>query len=409
MISKKRAVIIAVLLVLVTSASTFVFSNMIQISLKDKVIITQSEYNDLASVYRKYSKNILLEDIVKEYYLRDVDEDVLLEGQLKGLFSAIEDPYSVYMTKDEFKSFMEHTKGVFGGIGVYVAPGDDNLITVVSPIEDTPGERAGIKPGDKIIKVDGREFTADKMDEAVKHMKGEPGTEVLLTIMRKDLEGNSQIFDKNIKREEIRIKSVKSNMLKDNIGYIRIISFDDFTYNDFMAHLKELQNKGMKGLVLDLRNNPGGLLDISAKIADELMGEGTIVYTETKKKEREYLKSDKNKLGIPLTVLVNEGSASASEILSGALQDTKEGTIIGTTTFGKGVVQRIKELSDGSGFKITVSEYFTPNGRNIQGIGIEPDIIVEIPKDVEQIGVENIEEDTQLQKAIEVVKEKINK
>lgn len=409
MISKKRAVIIAVLLVLVTSASTFVFSNMIQISLKDKVIITQSEYNDLASVYRKYSKNILLEDIVKEYYLRDVDEDVLLEGQLKGLFSAIEDPYSVYMTKDEFKSFMEHTKGVFGGIGVYVAPGDDNLITVISPIEDTPGERAGIKPGDKIIKVDGREFTADKMDEAVKHMKGEPGTEVLLTIMRKDLEGNSQIFDKNIKREEIRIKSVKSNMLKDNIGYIRIISFDDFTYNDFMAHLKELQNKGMKGLVLDLRNNPGGLLDISAKIADELMGEGTIVYTETKKKEREYLKSDKNKLGIPLTVLVNEGSASASEILSGALQDTKEGTIIGTTTFGKGVVQRIKELSDGSGFKITVSEYFTPNGRNIQGIGIEPDIIVEIPKDVEQIGVENIEEDTQLQKAIEVVKEKINK
>ncbi|SDZ20973.1 carboxyl-terminal processing protease [Proteiniborus ethanoligenes] len=409
MISKKRAVIIAVLLVLVTSASTFVFSNMIQISLKDKVIITQSEYNDLASVYRKYSKNILLEDIVKEYYLRDVDEDVLLEGQLKGLFSAIEDPYSVYMTKDEFKSFMEHTKGVFGGIGVYVAPGDDNLITVVSPIEDTPGERAGIKPGDKIIKVDGREFTADKMDEAVKHMKGEPGTEVLLTIMRKDLEGNSQIFDKNIKREEIRIKSVKSNMLKDNIGYIRIISFDDFTYNDFMAHLKELQNKGMKGLVLDLRNNPGGLLDISAKIADELMGEGTIVYTETKKKEREYLKSDKNKLGIPLTVLVNEGSASASEILSGALQDTKEGTIIGTTTFGKGVVQRIKELSDGSGFKITVSEYFTPNGRNIQGIGIEPDIIVEIPKDVEQIGVENLEEDTQLQKAIEVVKEKINK
>lgn len=406
MISKRKATIGAILIILITSISTFVVSNMIQIPLNEKVVITKNEYDDLTNVYRKYSKNMLLEDIVKEYYLRDVDEDALLEGQLKGLFSSIEDPYSVYMTKDEFTSFMEHTKGVFGGIGVYVAPGDDNLITVVSPIEDTPGERAGIKPGDKIIKVGGKEFTADKMEEAVKLMKGEPGTDVTITI-RRDVEGNFQIFDKTIKREEIRIKSVKSSMLKDNIGYIRIISFDDLTYDDFVANLKALQSKGMKGLVLDLRNNPGGLLDISAKIADELMGEGTIVYTETKKKEREYLKSNKKKLGLPLAIIVNEGSASASEVLSGAIQDTDEGTIVGTTTFGKGVVQRIKELSDGSGFKITVSEYFTPKGRNIQGIGIKPDVIVEIPKDVEQIGVENLKQDTQLQKAIEVVKEKI--
>ncbi len=406
MISKKKAAIGAILIVLITSISTFVVSNMIQISVKEKIVITKNEYNDLTRAYRKYSKNMLLEDIVKEYYLRDVDDETLLEGQLRGLFASMGDPYSVYMPKDEFKSFMEHTMGVFGGIGIYVGAGEDNLITVVSPIEDTPGERAGIKPGDKIIKVEGKEFTADKMDEAVKLMKGEPGTDVTITI-RRDIEGKPEILEKTITREEIRVKSIKASMMDNDIGYIRVTSFDEQTYKDFVANLKALQSKNIKGLVIDLRNNPGGLLDISAKIADELMGEGTIVYTETKQKEREYLKSDKKMLGLPLVVLVNEGSASASEVLSGAVQDTKVGTIVGTKTFGKGIVQRIKELSDGSGFKITVSEYFTPNGRNIQGIGITPDVIVEIPDDVEIIGVENLEQDTQLLKAIEIIKDKI--
>lgn len=406
MISKKKAAIIAIILVVATSISTFVVSNMIQIPIKDKVIITKSEYDNLLKVSRKYSKNMLLEDIIKDYYLGDVDDETLMEGQLKGLFASLGDPYSVYMSKDEFTDFMEATMGVFGGIGIYVAAGEDNLITVVSPIEDTPGERAGIKPGDKIIKVNGKEFTADKMDEAVKLMKGEPGTEVTITI-RRDVNGKTEIFDKTIIREEIRVKSVKSTMMEDSIGYIRITSFDELTYEDFASSLKDLQKQGMKGLVIDLRNNPGGLLDVSAKIADELMGEGTIVYTETKQKEREYLKSDKKMLGLPLVILVNEGSASASEVLSGAIQDTKVGTIVGTTTFGKGIVQRIKELSDGSGFKITVSEYFTPNGRNIHGTGITPDVVVEIPEGVEVIGVENLEEDTQLQKAIEIIKEKM--
>jgi len=406
MISKKKAVIVAIILVIITSISTFVVSNMIQIPIKDKVIITKNEYDNLLKISKRYSKNMLLEDIIKDYYLGDVDDETLLEGQLKGLFASLGDPYSVYMSKDEFSDFMEATMGVFGGIGIYVAAGEDNLITVVSPIEDTPGERAGIKPGDKIIKVDGKEFTADKMDEAVKLMKGEPGTEVVITI-RREVNGKTEIFDKTIVREEIRVKSVKAAMMEDGIGYIRITSFDELTYEDFASNLKDLQKKGMKGLVIDLRNNPGGLLDVSAKIADELMGEGTIVYTETKQKEREYLKSDKKMLGLPLVILVNEGSASASEVLSGAIQDTKVGTIVGTTTFGKGIVQRIKELSDGSGFKITVSEYFTPNGRNIQGIGITPDVVVEIPEGVEVIGVENLKEDTQLQKAIEIIKDKI--
>ncbi|MGF7060281.1 S41 family peptidase [Brassicibacter mesophilus] len=407
MISKKKAVVGAIVITLITSLLTFAVSNTIQIHYKHKVVLPKSEFEEYARAYQKYSKVMALENFVKQNYLNDVKDETLYEGELKGLFESLEDPYSVYMTKDEFSDFMEHTKGTYDGIGVIVTPGEDNLITVVSPIEDTPGEKAGIKTGDKIVKVNGKEFTADKMDDAIKTMKGKAGTDVLLTIMRKDNQGNSEFLDKKITRQEIRLVSVKSQMLEDKIGYIRIVSFDDLTDKDFKTHLKALQKDGMKGLIIDLRNNPGGLLDVCANVADELMGEGTIVYTETKNKEREYLTSDKKKLGLPLTILVNEGSASASEILSGAIQDTKTGVLIGTKTFGKGIVQRIKELPDGSGFKLTVSEYFTPNGKNIHGKGIEPDIIVEIPEGVEQIGVENIKQDTQLQKALEIIKSKI--
>jgi len=407
MISKRKAAIGAAIIMLITSILTFTISNVIQIPLEQKIIVPRKEYNELVETYKRYSKTMVLEDFIQENYLNDVTDQDILDGEIKGMFQALEDPYSIYMTKDEFESFMEHTKGIYGGIGIIVTPGEDNLITVVSPIEDTPGEKAGIKTGDKIIKVEGKEFTADKMDEAIKIMKGEPGTDVLLTLMRKDKEGKTELLDVKITREEIRLKSVKSQMLSDKIGYIRIISFDDLTYKDFKDQLSNLQKKEMKGLIIDLRNNPGGLLDISAKIADEFMEEGTIVYTETKSKEREYIKADKSKLDIPLVILVNEGSASASEILSGAIKDTKNGVLIGTKTFGKGIVQRIKQLPDGSGFKLTVSEYFTPSGKNIHGIGITPDIVIELPEDIEEIGADNIKEDTQLQKGIEVIKSKI--
>ncbi|WP_054871322.1 S41 family peptidase [Caloranaerobacter sp. TR13] len=409
MITRRKALYGAVIIAILSSLLTFTISNMIQITIKDKVVITKDYYEDLVTTYEKYSKAIALENFIEKNYLKDVDEQDLLEGQLKGMFEALGDPYSVYMTKEEFADFMEHTKGTYQGIGVIVTPGKDNLITVVSPIEDTPGERAGIKTGDKIIKVNGKEFTADKMDDAVKLMKGKPGTSVKITILRTDKDGNKKFIDLNIVREEIRLKTVKSRMLKNKIGYIRIVSFDELTYDDFKKHLDNLKDKGMKGLIIDLRNNPGGLLSECAQIADELMGEGVIVYTETKNKEREYLKSDSKKLGLPLVLLVNGGSASASEILAGAIKDTKTGILVGTKTFGKGIVQRIKPLSDGSGFKLTVSEYFTPSGTNIHGIGITPDVIIELPENVQKIGVDNIKEDVQLQKAIEIIKSKLKK
>lgn len=404
---KSTKVIIIVLLLIVTNLITFGLTNILAIQFDKRVSIPKREYDELVEAYDNFSKVMIVESLIKSNYLRDVDETKLLEGQLKGMVEPLEDPYSQYLTADEYASFTQQTSGVYGGIGVIVTPGEDNLITVVSPIEDTPGERAGIKTGDKIVKVEGVEYTATNMDEAVRIMKGKPNTKVNLTIMRIDKEGKQQFIDLEIVREEIRLVTVKSNIIDDNIGYIRLTSFDELTYDDFVRDLRKLEKQNVKGLIIDLRTNPGGLLNVCADIADELLGEGVIVYTETKDGTREYLKSNKGHTDLPLVVLVNEGSASASEILAGAIRDHNRGELIGTTTFGKGVVQRIKPLNDGSGLKLTISEYFTPNGTNIHGIGITPDIVVELPEGVEEIGVDNIAQDTQLKKALEVIKEKI--
>lgn len=405
--SKKKVLILLLAVVIVTNIFTFGITNLMSVTFNNKAYVSLPEYNKLKSVYDEYSKVISVKNYVEENYLRDIDEDKMMEGQLKGVLNSLDDPYSTYMTEDEFASLMEETSGSFGGIGVVVTPGDDNLITVVSPIEDTPGERAGIKSGDKIIKVDGEEFLAENMDEAVKVMKGEPDTEVVLTIMRPEKDQESQTFDLDITREIIRLETVKSSIVDDNIGYIKITSFDDLTYRDFKAELDGLGEKNIKGLVIDLRNNPGGLLSRTVQIADELLGKGDIVYTQTKDGTRFYEKSDKDMVDYPLAVIINGGSASASEILSGAIKDNERGTLVGTTTFGKGVVQRLHDLPDGSGIKLTISEYFTPNGINIHGIGIDPDIEVELDEEVEIIGVDNIENDNQLQKAVEEVKSKI--
>lgn len=405
--TKKKVIGLLIIVVLITNTITFGLTNLMSIKFKNKAYIPRMEYDRLKSVYNQFSKVIALEKYINENYLRDVDREKLLEGQLKGLVQSLGDPYSTYMTEDEFNSLMEQTSGVFAGVGIVVTPGEDNLITVVSPIEGTPGERAGIKSGDKIISVNGKEFVGENMDEAVKVMKGEPHTQVVLTIMRKNKNGTNEVFDLEITREIIRLITVKSNIIDDDIGYINITSFDNLTYKDFKTELDKLGRRGIKGLIIDLRNNPGGLLDVTAQIADELLGEGDIVYTETKKGEREYLRSKKSMVTYPIVLLVNEGSASASEILAGAIKDHNRGTLVGTTTFGKGVVQRIKDLGDGTGLKLTISEYFTPKGINIHGIGIEPDIVVELPEDVMEIGVENLSQDTQLKRAIDEIKLKI--
>src|SRR5690554_4560230 len=241
--SKKRIITLMVVLILLTNIITFGATNLLTIKYKDKVIVPTREYEQLTSSYKKYSKLIGLENHIKDNFLKDVDEEKLIEGQLKGLFQALEDPYSVYMTEDEFKSFAEQTQGIYGGIGVIVTPGEDNLITVVSPIEGTPGERAGLKTGDKIIKVNGEEFSADNMDKAVKLMKGEPKTTVSITVLRKDKDGKNDYIDIDIVREEIRLVTVKSDVIQEDIGYIKITSFDELTYEDFKKDLNTLMNK----------------------------------------------------------------------------------------------------------------------------------------------------------------------
>lgn len=363
MISKKKAIIGSIVLVVVTAMLT----STLQIAIGNKVVIPK----DLYESYKKYNKLIGLEQIVEGDFYKEVSEDDLVQGSIKGMFSGLGDIYSQYYTKEEFESLKEQTSGSFVGIGVYISPtSDDDYITIIAPIEGSPAEKGGIKSGDKIIKVDDQNVYANDSDKAISMIKGKAGTEVKLTLKRGEEE-----LDLKIKREEIISKSVDSKVLEDGIGYMKITSFNENTYKEFTEALNNLKKENMKGLVLDLRNNPGGLLDICSEIADDLIGEGTIVYTKDNKGDKEYIKSDSNKLGLPIAVLVNEGSASASEILTAAIVDNDEGIAIGTTTFGKGLVQSVRELKDGTGYKLTTAQYFTPNDNYIHGKGIEPKII----------------------------------
>lgn len=397
-----------IILILVTNMLTLGISSMLVTKSDNRVIIPVSDYEELKTVYEKYSKVEYIENIINRDYYKKPNNEELLEGELKGMVNALGDPYSAYLTKDEYEEITEDTSGEFGGIGVIIVPGEDNLITVVSPIEGTPGEKAGIKSEDKIIKINGDEFLAEEINAAVREMKGRPGTEVDVTILRKDASGKNEYKDLKIKREIIKVESVESSVIDKDIGYIKIKSFDEPTHDDFKKALNDLEkNKKVKGLIIDLRSNPGGLLDSTAAIADDLLDAGDVVYTQDRHGKKEYLKSKDGKSDLPLVVLVNGGSASASEILAGAIKDRGRGKLVGEQTFGKGLVQSIMPLPDGTGLKLTIMEYFTPNGVNIHGIGLKPDYEVKLPEDIQGIGVEFMEKDTQLQKAIEVLNTEI--
>ena len=384
MISRKKAIIYGVILV----AITFMLTSTFNIVLGGKVVISKDTYE----AYKKYNKMIALEELVKEDFYKKTSDEELVNSAIKGMFSGLDDPYSQYYTKAEFEKLKEQTSGSFVGIGVYISPAsDDDNITIIAPIDGSPAQKSGIKAGDKILKVDGKVVSSKNSDEAITLIKGKKGTEVDLTIKR-----GEQILDIKVKREEIVSKTVEDKLLDDNIGYIKITSFSEHTNKEFETALNTLKEDNIKGLVIDLRDNPGGLLNVCKDIADSLIGEGTIVYTKDNKGNTEYLKSDSKKLGLPIAVLTNEGSASASEILTGAIIDNKAGISVGTTTFGKGLVQSVRELKDGTGFKLTTAQYFTPNGDYINGKGIKPTI-------------EEKDEAKQLDTAVEWIKEQINK
>ncbi|MGE5677679.1 MAG: S41 family peptidase [Pseudomonadota bacterium] len=399
MISKKTAFFWALVLIIVTSFSTFVAANTIAISLGDKVVIAKEDYQTV----RDMDKLLSLKEYIKSNYVDGAEDSKLVEGAIKGMFESLQDPYSVYMTKDEFKNFNESTKGSYGGIGVIVTRSEDGYVTVVAPIEDTPGERVGLKTNDRIVKVDGKDIVGIDLEAAVSMLKGKKGTEVNLTVMR---DGEKAALEFKIVREEIVIKTVKSDVMENNIGYIRISMFDEDTGSEFKKALDGLKEKKIKGLVLDLRQNPGGFIDQCVQVADELLDEGLIVYTEDKEKKREDYKSKNGKLEVPFVVLIDEGSASASEIVSGAIKDRKAGLLIGTKSFGKGLVQSIEQLRDGSGMKLTTQKYYTPNGISINKKGIQPDIEVK-PLEVRADQKPEDVEDVQLDRAISELEKEI--
>lgn len=352
-----------------------------------------------------FGKVVLLEKYLKENYLynKDIKEENLEAGILKGLVAGLEDPYSQYLTKDEMKKLSEQTTGKFQGVGVIISPAEDGSVTVVSPIKGSPADRAGVESGDKILKINGKDFSAEKIDQASKEMRGEAGTSVKILLLKKKTLKTEEV---EIKREEIKIDSVLKNKIGD-YGYIGITMFDEETGKDFKKVLQELTDDGVKGIVLDMRGNPGGVVDAAYEIGDAILPKTSFVTLKNNKGEviEEY-KTDGKYNDIKMVVLVNEGSASASEILAGAISDLDRAKIVGKKTYGKGVVQNVIALPEGDGLKLTTSEYFTPSGDSINKLGVEPDVEVDLTENIKGIGIDYQETDTQLQKALEILKEK---
>lgn len=321
----------------------------------------------------------------------------MTEGIYKGYIDGLEDPYSVYYDEEETREMNETTSGEYQGVGFVVSQDKDTeIITVLQVYEDSPAQEAGIKDGDILYKVDGEELSGLDLTEVVRKIKGEEGTEVELTVLRGD---NAEEVTVTAVRRTIEAQTVSHEMKENGVGYIRISEFDSVTYEQYKTALEDLEANGMQSLIVDLRSNPGGNLVTVCDILDLMLPEGTIVYTEDKNGEKnEFTSDEENQFTKPLVVMMNGYSASASEIFAGAVQDYGTGQIVGTQSYGKGVVQQIFDLKDGTSLKLTIAEYFTPNGRNINGEGITPDVEVEYEYDEA-----NPEADNQLDKAIEVV------
>ena len=387
-------VLVAFITFLVTSIGMYqYFTNN-----KASMLITSSSNSDIETTLNKYK------NIIEKYYLGEVDEEKLKEGAIKGYIEGLDDPYTEYISKEDMASFLEDTMGNFVGIGIYMVENtESNKIQVLSPIKNSPAEKAGILPGDLILTVDGVSYNGDEMSVASNKIKGEEGTTVKIEILRGT---ETKTFE--IKRENIKINPVEGKVLSNNIGYIEFSSFDENTAEDFKTKYEELEKQGITSLIIDLRNNGGGIVDEALKIADYIADKGsTLLYEVDKNNNEEILKSENNPIiNMPIVILTNENTASASEILAGALKDLNKATIVGKNTYGKGVIQQILTLTNGSGLKLTIEEYFTPNRNKINKVGIEPNVTVELPEGVQNPLLLTREDDTQLDKAIEILKNK---
>ena len=399
---KKYNVYRTIMIIVLTAFITFMITTLIGYNYVTKgegaelLIRETSSEQDLATQLEKYRS------IIDQYYLGEVNEDDLKEGAIKGFIEGLGDPYTEYISKEEMEEYMQDTLGNYVGIGIYmVLDEEEGKIKVLSPMKGSPAEQAGIQPGDIIETVDGETYTKEEMSEVSDKIKGKEGTTVKIGIKRGD-----ENLEFEIKRENIKVNPVEGKVIENNIGYIQFSSFDETTAEDFKAKYEELQKQGITSLVIDLRNNGGGLVDQAIDIADLFVEKDTpLLYEVDKDGNEEVTKAEKDvTITMPTIILTNENTASASEILAGALKDLGKAKIVGTKTYGKGVIQEILTLKDGSGIKITTEEYQTPNHNKINKVGIEPDEMVELPETVTNILNVPEDQDTQLQKAIELLK-----
>ena len=349
-----------------------------------------------------------IEGLMNDYFLDELDEEQIETWLYKGAVAGLGDPYAAYYTVEEYQSLLDSTNGSYCGIGVEISQNiNTGIVTVARVFEDGPAMEAGLRPGDILYKVGDMEVTGMDLTMVVSQIKGEENTKVLISVAR---EGEEDYLEFQVERRTIEIQTVGSAMLEDQIGYISITSFDDVTTDQFMKALDELETQGIKGLIVDLRGNGGGLVSSVCAILDRLLPEGLIVYTEDKYGNREEETSDaEHYFDKPLAVLVNGNSASASEIFAGAIKDYGIGTLVGTKTYGKGIVQKIYPLHDGTAVKLTVSKYYTPKGNNIHEIGIEPDVEIDLEEALKKEVVVPLGEDNQVQKALEVLRPEIEK
>ncbi len=397
--SKRYKIYKIIMTVVLTAFITFMVTSISLYSyfVKNPVSVSaQSTNKDIASKLTKYR------EIIDKYYLGDVDDTALEEGAIKGYIEGLGDPYTEYISKEEMDTYLDDTMGNFVGIGIYMIKNTQyDKIQVLSTIKGSPAEKAGIQAGDLIISADGVEYSADDMTTASNKIKGEEGTKVTIEVLR-----GAEKLKFELTREKVKVNQVEGKVLSNNIGYIKFTSFDETTAEDFKNQYQELAKKGIQSLIIDLRNNGGGIVDQALEIADYMTPKDSVLLYEVDKKGKETVKKAKEDpiVNMPIIILTNENTASASEILAGALKDLGKAKIVGTTTYGKGVIQQILKLNDGSGLKITIEEYQTPNRNKINKVGIEPDEKVELPSTVNSLLTIKESDDTQLQKAIEMLK-----
>lgn len=396
---KRKNIYKVVMLVVLVAVITFITTTLFMY----KYIGGNVKYVQVSSENSKISSALTsIRKIIDKKFLGEIDEEKILNETIKGYVKGLDDPYTEYMTKEEMEEFNTDIMGNFTGIGIYLTNDvERNVIVIISPIKDSPAYKAGILPGDIITKVDDVSYTGEQLTEASNKIKGEIGTKVKLEILR-----NDETIELEITREHIKINHVESKILNNNIGYIEFNSFDDGCSDEFKEKVEELKSKNITSLIIDIRNNGGGLVDEAIKIADYIVEkDATLLITKDKTGEEEITKAEIDPIiDVPIVVLTNGSSASASEILAGALKDNGKATIVGEKTYGKGVIQELLTLTDGSGLKITTSEYYTPNRNKINEVGITPDVEVKLDEEIEDELTIEESKDNQLQKAIEILK-----